>query len=58
MGKCKEDMFDLIENIVCELKKRYRIWKNGCKRCKLFDDCFDYLDGEICFIKEQDKEVK
>lgn len=47
------DVFDLLEELIYEIKKRYRIWKNGCKKCKLFDECFDYLDGRICFIKEQ-----
>lgn len=43
------DIFDLID----EIKIRYRIWKNGCKKCKFFDDCFDYLDSKKCFKKEQ-----
>ena len=47
------DIFDLLEEIIYEIKKKYRIWKNGCKKCKLFDECFDYLDGKRCFVKEQ-----
>lgn len=47
------DVFDLLEELIYEIKKIYRIWKNGCKKCNLYDECFDYLDGKRCFIKEQ-----
>ena len=45
----KEDLFDLLDEIIYEIKKSYRIWKNGCKKCDLFDECFDYSDGKKCF---------
>lgn len=42
-----------ISEIIYEINRIYRIWKNGCKKCDLFDECFDYLDGKRCFVKEQ-----
>lgn len=42
-----------ISEVFYEVNRVYRIWKNGCKKCVLFDECFDYLDGKRCFKMEK-----